>query len=102
VLLEEHVDGGWVTVSTRVGEADAEIADLVGMSAEQFFQVVLLPQGDFAQFLRASSVDRAEVLQKLFGTERFADVEAWLGNRRRRARRVKPASLGRGGGRILL
>jgi exonuclease SbcC len=83
VLLEEHVDGDWATMSTRVGEADLEIADLVGMSAEQFFQVVLLPQGDFAQFLRASSVDRAEVLQKLFGTERFADVEGWLGNRRR-------------------
>jgi exonuclease SbcC len=85
VLLEELVDGGWVTLSTRVGEADAEIADLVGMSADQFFQVVLLPQGDFAQFLRASSADRAEVLQKLFGTERFADVEAWLAGRRRAA-----------------
>ena len=85
VLLEELVDGTWVTLSTRVGEADAEIADLVGMSAEQFFQVVLLPQGDFAQFLRASSADRAEVLQKLFATERFADVEAWLGARRRAA-----------------
>ena len=45
VLLEERVDRSWVTLSTRVGEADAEIADLVGMSAEQFFQVVLLPQG---------------------------------------------------------
>ncbi|MCU1586710.1 MAG: family ATPase, partial [Frankiales bacterium] len=85
VLLEELVDGAWVTLSTRVGEADAEIADLVGMSAEQFFQVVLLPQGDFAQFLRASSADRAEVLQKLFATERFADVEAWLAARRRAA-----------------
>jgi exonuclease SbcC len=85
VLLEELVDGAWVTLSTRVGEADAEIADLVGMSAEQFFQVVLLPQGDFAQFLRASSADRAEVLQKLFATERFADVEAWLAAGRRQA-----------------
>ncbi len=83
VLLEELVESHWVCVSTRVGEADLEIADLVGMSAEQFFQVVLLPQGDFAQFLRASSVDRAAVLQKLFGTERFADVEAWLATRRR-------------------
>lgn len=83
VLLEELVEGAWVCVSTRVGEADLEIADLVGMSAEQFFQVVLLPQGDFAQFLRASSVDRAAVLQKLFGTERFADVEVWLSTRRR-------------------
>ena len=83
VLLEELVEGDWVCISTRVGEADLEIADLVGMSAEQFFQVVLLPQGDFAQFLRASSVDRAAVLQKLFGTERFADVEVWLSTRRR-------------------
>ncbi|MGZ6828015.1 MAG: hypothetical protein ACXVGH_14615, partial [Mycobacteriales bacterium] len=70
-------------LSTRPREADDEIADLVGMSAEQFFQVVLLPQGDFAQFLRASSVDRAAVLQRLFGTERFADVESWLAGRRR-------------------
>jgi len=85
VHLEELVAGAWVSLSTRVGEADAELADLVGMSAEQFFQVVLLPQGDFAQFLRASSADRAEVLQKLFATERFADVEAWLAARRRQA-----------------
>ena len=83
VLLEEQLSGAWSTVSTRVGEADAEIADLVGMSAEQFFQVVLLPQGDFAQFLRAPSAKRAEVLQKLFATERFADAEAWLAQLRR-------------------
>ena len=83
VLLEEQRGGSWATLSTRLGEADAEIADLVGMSAEQFFQVVLLPQGDFAQFLRSSSVDRAAVLQKLFGTERFSDVESWLASRKR-------------------
>ena len=83
VLLEEQLDGIWSTLSTRVGEADAEITDLVGMSAEQFFQVVLLPQGDFAAFLRAPSAKRADVLQKLFATGRFADVEAWLAQRRR-------------------
>jgi exonuclease SbcC len=83
VLLEELRDGTWTTLSTRPREADDEIADLVGMSAEQFFQVVLLPQGDFARFLRAPSVERAKLLQKLFATERFADVEAWLAGRRR-------------------
>jgi exonuclease SbcC len=83
VLLEECEGGEWVTRSTRAGEADLEIADLVGMSAEQFFQVVLLPQGEFAQFLQAKSEDRAKVLQKLFGTERFREAEEWLANRRR-------------------
>ena len=83
VLLEEHVGGEWVTLSTRPREADDEIADLVGMSADQFFQVVLLPQGEFARFLRAPSVDRVKLLEKLFSTERFSDVEAWLAARRR-------------------
>ncbi len=83
VQLEELVAGDWVTLSTRAGEADQEIADLVGMSAEQFFQVVLLPQGDFAKFLRSDSKDRAALLQRLFTTERFADVEEWLARRRR-------------------
>ncbi|HTL23913.1 MAG TPA: AAA family ATPase [Mycobacteriales bacterium] len=83
VLLEELVDGSWYVRSTRVGEADQEIADLVGMSAEQFFQVVLLPQGEFAQFLRAETKDRIALLERLFATERFRDAEQWLAARRR-------------------
>jgi DNA repair protein SbcC/Rad50 len=84
VLLEEQQpDGGWEMKSTRVGEADAEIADLMGMSAEQFFQVVLLPQGQFAQFLQADAETRAKLLQKLFRTDRFRAVEDWLAQRRR-------------------
>jgi exonuclease SbcC len=75
--------GGWEVKSTRVGEADAEILDLMGMSADQFFQVVLLPQGEFAQFLHAGADARAELLQKLFGTDRFRAVENWLAERRR-------------------
>jgi len=83
VLLEEQVTGSWRAVSTRVGEADAEIADLMGMSADQFFQVVLLPQGEFARFLHADAGDRAKLLQRLFGTDRFHAVEEWLARRRK-------------------
>ena len=85
VLLEEQAGGSWRTVSTRVGEADAEIADLMGMSADQFFQVVLLPQGEFARFLHADAGDRAKLLQRLFGTDRFHAVEEWLARRRKDA-----------------
>ena len=84
VLLAEVTPAGdWEVKSTRIGEADAEIADLMGMSAEQFFQVVLLPQGQFAQFLHADAEARARLLQKLFGTDRFRAVEDWLAERRR-------------------
>ena len=84
VLLAEVTPAGdWEVKSARIGEADTEIADLMGMSAEQFFQVVLLPQGQFAQFLHADAEARARLLQKLFGTDRFRVVEDWLAERRR-------------------
>jgi len=83
ILVEEFASKTWHTVSTRAGEADAEIADLMGMSAEQFFQVVLLPQGQFAQFLHADAEGRGKLLERLFGTDRFRAVEVWLAERRR-------------------
>jgi len=83
VQLDEQIGDTWRNVSTRVGEADAEIAELMGMSAEQFFQVVLLPQGEFARFLRADSAERGQLLQRLFGTDRYRAVEDWLAEQRR-------------------
>ncbi|WP_033826225.1 AAA family ATPase, partial [Kitasatospora sp. MBT63] len=58
-LLREAVadpGGGapaWRALSKSHQEAGEEIRHLVGMSRDQFCQVVLLPQGDFARFLRA-------------------------------------------------
>jgi exonuclease SbcC len=85
VLLEQWDPTGWTALSTRAGEADQEIADLMGMSADQFFQVILLPQGEFARFLRAPSEERADLLERLFGAGRFGAVEDWLAGRRREA-----------------
>jgi len=81
-LDERTVSGSWESKSVRVVEADQEIRDLMGMSAEQFFQVVLLPQGQFARFLHASAQDKEALLQKLFSTDRFRAVERWLADRR--------------------
>jgi exonuclease SbcC len=87
VLLQERRDGEWVTWSSRFDEAGQKIGDLLGMSAEQFCQVVLLPQGDFAAFLHADAEKRRAVLEKLFATEVFARVERWLTERRQETRR---------------
>lgn len=43
--------------------------ELIGLTKEQFRQVVLLPQGQFERFLTASSADKETILQKIFGTE---------------------------------
>jgi exonuclease SbcC len=77
-LLRERVAGAWVEKSGRNDEAGVEITALLGMDREQFTRVVMLPQGDFAAFLRSKASDRLELLQKLFGTERFEAVEREL------------------------
>lgn len=74
---------GWRAASRSHQETGEEILRLIGMSREQFCQVVLLPQGDFARFLKADATQRAELLGKLFDTERYRRVESWLGERRR-------------------
>lgn len=76
----------WRTLSTRLDEAGQLVGDLLGMTRTQFTQVAMLPQGQFQAFLRARSDERHALLQQLFRTGRFEDVEAWLKERRRALR----------------
>ncbi|WP_405610002.1 AAA family ATPase [Streptomyces sp. NBC_00076] len=77
--------GVWKDLSRSHQEIGEEITQLLGMSREQFCQVVLLPQGDFARFLRADAEARGRLLGRLFDTHRFAEVEKRLAERRRAA-----------------
>ncbi|MER7951816.1 SMC family ATPase [Streptomyces sp. NPDC096079] len=77
--------GDWAGLSRSHQEIGEEITQLVGMSREQFCQVVLLPQGDFARFLRADAEARGKLLGRLFDTRRFAAVEDRLAELRRTA-----------------
>ncbi|MFF2654876.1 AAA family ATPase [Streptomyces sp. NPDC058045] len=71
-------EGEWRQLSRSHQEIGEEIGRLLGMSKEQFCQVVLLPQGDFARFLRADAEARGQLLGRLFDTRRFAAVEQHL------------------------
>ncbi len=50
----------------KKGEVGNEIAELVGLTANQFKQVILLPQGEFETALRADGDERAAILATLF------------------------------------
>ncbi len=54
------------------------IAQLVGLSFAQFTRSVLLAQGDFATFLKATQGEKAEILEKLTGTEIFGRISSAL------------------------
>lgn len=50
------------------------IVELIGLSFDQFTRAVLLAQGDFANFLKAKSSEKAELLEKLTGTEIYSKI----------------------------
>ncbi len=75
----ERLDGGrWVSISANKAEVGAAITEAVGLNRDQFTQVMLLPQGEFARFLRAGDDDRRAVLTRLFGTGLYDRVTAEL------------------------
>ncbi|MFG2005373.1 AAA family ATPase [Spirillospora sp. NPDC048911] len=88
VIVEELEHGDWIGLTTRLDEAGDLIGRLLGMTAAQFCQVAMLPQGEFASFLRAGAEERRKVLERLFATEVFTQVEKWLADRRAATRRA--------------
>lgn len=57
------------TAFTKKNEVDARVSELLGLTADQFRQIILLPQNDFRQFLSAKSDEKGTILRQLFGTE---------------------------------
>ena len=72
----------------RPDEAGPELARAVGLSRSQFTQTVVLPQGKFARFLRASSDERHLLLRDVFGTRVYDDLQRELADRARGAKRA--------------
>ncbi|PPG88582.1 ATPase [Rathayibacter sp. AY1F3] len=71
VELLEQVDGSWVGLSSSAKEVGADIGRIVGLTKDQFLQVILLAQNRFHEFLLAKNDDRQRLLRTLFATERF-------------------------------
>ena len=75
VSLEYYENGSWENrSSTNKRETDASIQNLIKLSDKEFSRIVLLPQGEFAQFLRAQSSDKKETLMHLFPIKRYSDL----------------------------
>ena len=55
-------------------EMDPMIESLTGLDVQRFLRSVLLAQGQFAAFLKAKPTERAELLEKITGTEIYSDL----------------------------
>lgn len=74
-------------VETKIVEVDKRIAEVLGMTSQQFKQIVMLPQGEFRRLLESESKEREVIFRKIFGTEAFLRIQENLENRARSLRK---------------
>jgi exonuclease SbcC len=77
-LYEVKEDTSKELISANVRDVDEKIKDLMQLDANQFRQILMIPQGEFRKLLVSDSKEKEAILQKLFHTELFKRVEDTL------------------------
>ncbi len=68
-------NGDWsLLVSGAESKVREKAQELLGLTCEQFSQVVVLPQGEFRKLLLSNSTEKARIFQTLFQTERWERI----------------------------
>lgn len=59
----------------KIKEVNQEIEQIIGLNLDQFKKIVMIPQGEFREFLTAGTKDKSEILKKLFSTEQYEQLQ---------------------------
>lgn len=57
---------------------DAKILEIIGLTVDQFRQVIMLAQGEFMKLIHSSSKEKDEIFRKIFGTEILDEISNLL------------------------
>jgi exonuclease SbcC len=87
VRLEEHDGSNIKNLADQVRAANDQVVQILGLAAPAFMQAVVLPQGEFARFLKAQPRDRRSMLRTLLRLDVYERM-------RERAQRLAAAKKG--------
>lgn len=62
----------------NVSDIDKKVEDLLGLTEDQFKQIVMLPQGEFRKLLTSKTENKEAILRRLFKTESYQDLNERL------------------------
>ncbi|KPL58775.1 AAA family ATPase [Rossellomorea vietnamensis] len=71
-------DGKEQLLAANVREVDEKIKELIQLDANQFRQILMIPQGEFRKLLTSDSKDKELILQRLFHTELYKMIQEKL------------------------
>ena len=57
---------------------DEKILEIIGLTVDQFRQVIMLAQGEFMKLIHSNSKEKDEIFRKIFGTEILDEISNLL------------------------
>ncbi|MCG7339543.1 SMC family ATPase [Staphylococcus sp. ACRSN] len=63
---------------SKITQGNHYLESILGVNAEQFRQLFILPQGEFKRFLLSKSKEKQSILRTLFNSERFENIQKRL------------------------
>ncbi|MFR9071251.1 MAG: AAA family ATPase, partial [Paraclostridium sp.] len=70
-LVEIHNDEQSTVLADKATEVNKKISEVVGLTADDFTRSVVLPQGKFNDFLKLTGSERRNMLERIFGLEKY-------------------------------
>ena len=98
--LYELIEENGVLIETpavdrqMINDVDQKMGELIGLSKEQFNQLVMLPQGEYQRFLTSSTSDKEAILRTVFNTEKYRALNDTLKASRDQAQKEVDALTG--------
>lgn len=76
MVWQKDENGTWTAMFENAKEKmlNEKAEEIIGLSYEQFRQVIVLPQGQFEKFLTSDSADKEKILTSIFGEEKWQAV----------------------------
>ncbi|MGJ0483267.1 MAG: AAA family ATPase [Methylomicrobium sp.] len=70
-----HLNGQEETLAATPHEVNAKLTEITGMNFRNFTRSIMLAQGDFSAFLNALDSERMDMLEKIVGSDIYADYK---------------------------
>lgn len=81
-------------LAANVRDTDEKIKEIIQLDANQFRQILMIPQGEFRKLLTSDSKDKEAILQRLFHTEVYKRVEERLKEEASSLKKLVEAAVG--------
>lgn len=88
--LIEIINGEEIPIAEGAMDVKNNVEQVIGLKAEDFTRSVVLPQGKFNEFLKLTGSQRRDMLERIFGLEKYGRS---LGEKIKKVRREKQSEL---------